>query len=752
MADSAEDENPSPKPVSDDDEAILQELRDRYDYANTQWSPIVAQGDIDVRYSAGDVWDEDDRKARKGRPVENYDQLSQYTNQLVNSFRQNPRGAKVSPAGGGATDETAKLRANRIRQIEYDSHAQEVYTVAGENMVTRGYGFARILAEYEAAGSEDQALRLKAIPNPNQVLPDPDAESTSGADWQYLFFVHTLTKREFKRDYPDAQIKDFEPSTIALAPKWFGKDGRVQVAEYWYVTETANGKGKPTRTVCMYLTNGIELLQKPGFPKKTEWRGSTIPFAMAAGQIVYTTDGTGDSAKMYQSYIRKARSAAKSYSWTKSTELEALAQPVKASLFAYAGQLDQKQVDNVILSTQTPVPLIEAKAFIEGMPVGSVLPLPQYGTRAPDIGNYEIAAESFRRDVQNALGRYSAQDHRMGSTKVTSGVALKELDKSGDLGSYHFVAHYDDMIRELAVKLDELLPFYDGGEKEITTREEDGTTKRVLINKMTGRAPSGEPAYGKGDNPISADHRHAITISTGPSFDSERELVKETVMSLMANEQAFPVVASQGVRMLAMGPGGDKLADALEYLEPTAMQQARQQEKEGSEPDPRQLQQQIGQFKQQLQHAEAVMQEQHGQLEGKQAEIQSKEKIAAMQADADSRLQITLQKMKDATSIAVAQINAMTKGVVADSEQRMELIALNHEQELSTLQMAHEHTQGVLDREHQAGMAAVGIGASAEESEAQRDHATEMGQAGHEQNLEAQQQAAELAPEPAAGA
>ena len=82
-------------PTDDPDEAILAELRERFDYASTQWAPIVEEANIDVAYAGGDTWNADDRAAREGRPVENYDQLSQYTNQLVNSFRQNPRGATL---------------------------------------------------------------------------------------------------------------------------------------------------------------------------------------------------------------------------------------------------------------------------------------------------------------------------------------------------------------------------------------------------------------------------------------------------------------------------------------------------------------------------------------------------------------------------------------------------------------------------------------------------------------------------------
>lgn len=745
MADYTDDTETTP--AADTAEAeILQELRDRFDYASVMWEPIVREADIDVRYSAGQTFTADDLTARKGRLTIQLDQLSQYSNQLVNSFRQNPRGAKVSPAGNGATTETAELRANRIRQIEYDSHAQEVYTVAGENMGIRGYGYARIVAEYEDSETRNQVLRLKAIPNPNQVLPDPDAESTSGADWQYLFFVHTITKAEFKRKYPTAKMKDFEPELVARYPRWFGKDNRIQIAEYWYVTETPSpkGYGKPIRTVCQYITNGVELLAEPGKPKKTEWKGSSIPFASAYGKIIYRTDENGTSQKEIQSYIRLARDAAKAYNWTASTKLEALALPVKASLFAYEGQLSNDQVQLVERATREHIPLITAKATTEATGQ-TVLPLPQYGVRAPDISGYEISGESFRRDVQNALGRYSVQDHRLGSTKVTSGVALRELDKSGDLGSYHFVAHYDDMIRELADKLNELLPFYDDTDKEVDTRLPDGTTKRVRINAMTGRAPNGDPAYGPGDLRIDAAHRHTVTISTGPSFDSQREQAKDAAITLLGNPQAFPIIAADSIRLMDLGPIGDQMAKDLEFLQPPVMQQARQQEQQGGgAPDPRLMAQKVAQLQQQVEHAEAVMKEQHSQLEGKQAEIQSKEKIAAFQAKSDERLQITLQKMKDATTIAVAKINALTKGVIMDAEAKLEQIALDHEAALEGLAQAHEAEQAALDRDeaakarqHQAAMAAAGAAAASDQQ-----------QTGHEQSLEQAAQAAALAPPP----
>lgn len=704
------DANATPSAKPDADEAILAELRERFDYALTQKTPIIQQGDLDVAYNAGHTWNTEDKAARAGRPCLELDQLSQYTNQLVNSYRQNPRGIKVSPKSGGASDQSAELLANRVRQIEYDSHAQEVYTVAGENGATRGYGYARIVAEYDDAAG-NQVLRLKAIPNPNQVIEDPDGESTSGADWAYLFFIHTMTIREFTRAYPTATVTDFTAETIALAPRWFGKDGRIQIAEYWYVTETApaSGTGRPTRTVCMYLTNGLELLQKPGSPKKTEWKGSSIPFMACYGKIVYATELQGDTQtgvhgdtlKTLQSYTRLARDGAKGYNWTASTELEALALPVKAALMGYKGQADADALLLIERAVHEPIAWIEFKAVMDATGT-QVLPLPQYATRAPDISGYEIARESFRRDIQNALGHFSSNDARQGSTKVISGAALDELRKSGDLGSYHFVAHYDDMVREGGVKLVELLPFYDDTEKEVATRLPDGTTKLVTINKRTGRTPLGDPMYAPDDPRFDASHRHTVTISTGPSRDSQRAEGKEAAMAMLQNPGAFPVIAADAVRLMDLGPIGDQMAKDLEFLQPPVMQQARQQEQQGGRPDPRQLQQENAQQKEQLQHAEQVMQAMDGELKGKQAEIASKEKIAQAEIASKEKIADEESRRRAETAISVAEINAKVKDLELFYEERARIGVI----EEAAVARAHEFAMHREKLQHAEAIAA----------------------------------------------
>src|SRR5574340_144245 len=121
-----------PNPTLTGDEALLQEIRDRYRYACDAWREIREERKIDMRYISGDPWDESDRKARAdaGRPCINHDELGQYVNQAINGLRQNKRGIKVSPAGNGASEKTAELHQDLIRTIEYRSQAQSAYVTA----------------------------------------------------------------------------------------------------------------------------------------------------------------------------------------------------------------------------------------------------------------------------------------------------------------------------------------------------------------------------------------------------------------------------------------------------------------------------------------------------------------------------------------------------------------------------------------------------------------------------------------------
>jgi hypothetical protein len=218
-------------------------------------------------------------------------------------------------------------------------------------------------------------------------------------------------------------------------------------------------------------------------------------------------------------------------------------------------------------------------------------------------------------------------------------------------------------------------------------------------------------------------------------------------MTLLGNPAAFPVVASDALRLLDLGPIGDQMAEDLEFLQPPIMQQARQQKKGGG-PDPKQLQQQLGQMKQQLDHAEGVMKDQDALIKSKQAELENRKEIAQMQIDSKERIATDDRAADRETKLAVAYELAKTKDKGFFYEERARIGEHLTDAAAQASDQLHEHVQADLarthaagqvvdDRAHQVGMAAAGEGAAAAAQAA-----------GHTNTLEVGQQAADLAPAP----
>src|SRR5262249_52157626 len=157
-------------------------------------------------------------------------------------------------------------RESIIREIQYNSKAQSAFTTGFQGAIQRSYGFWGVGARYKDDESFEQELYIRRIPNPDSVLIDPNYQEQDGSDIMGAFVLDKMRKEDFKRKYPNAEITDFTPDVINLAPGWID-DKEVQVAEWWRVNieqkELVEGKKKRTvniRTVTQYETNGVEIL------------------------------------------------------------------------------------------------------------------------------------------------------------------------------------------------------------------------------------------------------------------------------------------------------------------------------------------------------------------------------------------------------------------------------------------------------------------------------------------------------------
>src|ERR1043165_7152087 len=304
---------------SNDD--FLKELRDNFAADQGEWEPICREGRTDIKYVGGDPWEESERRYRedKKRLCLTFDELSQYTNECINDILQNKRAIKVTPNGGGADDREAELRANRIRQIEYRSNAQQAYTTMFENTIQRSFGWVRIVSQYLNKQKTEQELIIQAVPNPDLITPGPFV-MPDGSDLRRVWFKESWTHSEFKRKSANwkkqPRITEFTSSDVLSVENigtWVSGN-RITVCEYWVKHDDD--------TVCQYFTNGLEVFSK------VDWPGKDLPFVPCFGKVLYISD-SGETTRKIHSLVRLARDPFRAYCYVRTAEAELLAQMPK---------------------------------------------------------------------------------------------------------------------------------------------------------------------------------------------------------------------------------------------------------------------------------------------------------------------------------------------------------------------------------------------------------------------------------------
>lgn len=714
------------------DADFLKEIRDTYQYYMDAWRDIRDEAQIDMRFVSGDPWDPKDRKFREDndRPCMTWDELSPYINQLINDPRQNKRAVKVNPIGSGANDKTAELRGDIIRSIEYNSKAQSAYTTGFQGAAERSYGYWGVGKRYiTSVGKKadpsafNQELYIRRIPNPDSVIFDPNYKEVDCSDAMGCFVVDIVRKEDFKRKWPNAEIVSFDPEHHELAPMWI-REKEVMVAEFWkvsikkrklfmvgddepvalYEDELPEGfvtsKASKQRTiekrvVTQYITNGVEILEQEKI--EIPW----IPIVPVFGKEIWLDEGSGSKRKLI-SLVRMARDPFMFYCYARSQEAEEAGMTPKVPYIALEGQISGRE-DEWESANKIPRAVLQYKA-VDGGGQPYLNP-PTRQPFQPNFQAYEIVAEAARRAIMTAMSGSNLPTAAQRQNQK-SGVALQKIDEQEDRGTFHFIDNYNFAIEHTGRILDAWIPYvYDTG-REVGIRKADGTHKVIKINDPDAIGDQGQPEV---YDTVSGEH--SVTISTGPSFESQRMEASNFVDTLMGSIEAMAQlmppgaaakIISLGVKLKELGPIGDQMADTI------------------SPPQDAQAQQQaIAQGQQQLQMAQQQLVEMQKELQKLQLEKAGK----VIQGETQKQL----QQMKNDIDVLKALLASKQDVAAQEMEMYKEFMIENHgaahEAAMQATQHAHDKSQAMQQVQAQSAQSA-------------QDH----GQAVAQQTLAAQQQ------------
>lgn len=640
------------------DSTVLTLMRKRFEHVCSVDSENRDSYIKNVRISSSsDQWDGEVKKRRgANRPALTFNLLNLVVKQIIGDYRQNKLAIKVLPSGGPATEDVADILAGLIRNIEMDSNADQAYTNSLECSARGGFGYFRVVTEYDADDVFNQKLLIKPIHNPLTVYFDPAAKLLTRADAEYCLVTEMISKDEFRRQYPEAEENGWDIIDVDSddAGDW-GDDDQIRICEYF--------TKERVKTRLVAFDSGavveiddeeeIEALQQIGWNviKEREadrinikWRkcnGSHIleertfktkyiPIIPVLGEEVNI-----EGKACLRGAVYYGIDAQLSYNYERSTAIENSALTARAPWKVTNKEIEmyRDQWDN---ANNTPQPYLVFTPD-PAHPQGPERIDPATPSTAA-MQNSQVAAQ----DVQRTTGVFDSQ---LGAkSNVLSGVGLSEQQSQGVTSTFIFVDNLRSAIEQCGRVLIDWIPYVYDKERIIRTIGAEGDVSMETVNQQKNNPML---AVTEVINDITVG-QYDVVVETGPAFASRRrEAVDGMLKFIQAMPQLGTLIADLAVKNMDW-PGAEEISERLKRALPPQITT------DPDSPEGQQLAQQQAQQQGQHQQLQQQMLQQHMQTEqGKQQAEMAKSQASVIKSQAE------VVKAKADTIQAVAETHKL---------------------------------------------------------------------------------------------
>jgi hypothetical protein len=807
------------------DDKFLKQARDRWKLADTATQKQRKRELEDLRFYAGDQWDEDLLRARAGqsigsgsgqqtvpaRPSLTINKTREPVRQVLNQERQSDLGITLVPADdfgevtGPIDHSEIELREGLVRRIQRDSESRDARTWAFARAAIAGTGYWLVMTRYVPGKTQDQEVYVERIYNQNSVLLDPSHEQPDGSDAEWGFWGTDMLQSAFKAQYPDSDIADIDNDdewrTLGdEAPGWFEGEGdkrSVRVMNYVYterkpkeVYHLTNGgaayddelmdvgvdekgfkiralKTDPSATVQLddkgkelchtEVSKQIKWAKITGCEtlEKTDWAGHYQPIIKTVGEELQPYDGE----RRIEGIVRPMRDPCKGNNYIISKFVEQVGlTPIPPWMMA--GGQDEGYQDEYNASTTRAIAVLHYNQKDEN---GQLVPSPPQRTNvSTDVSALAQGVAIFGQAIQStSVMPETALGHT--DPTVKSAKLARALIEQGSQGTSNFL---DNLVRSLRhearVQNDLLYPIYNRPGRLARMMNGQGEMSAVLIGR-----PFRLEGEGKQMRPVPVDlgpeWQPGMPLPDGVKYhgltpNADFNVAAKISKNIDTRRQEITNFLGEWIgavpeQVAVIGDLIWKYMDLPEHEEIEKRQRVMlappiQELLSGNQPVSPQAQAKIAALEQQVQEMaplvdknktdlmKAQMQSQES-LQGKQAEIESREKIERWKIEAN--LEIEMAKLGNAQMMARATIDADL--LHQHNEQQ-------HAEEQLAKQQAQEQMAQAQEQQQEAAMQQQQGQQQAALAEQGQQHALEQGEQGHQQQLEQQVNQAALAPEP----
>jgi hypothetical protein len=533
----------------------------------------------DLKFLKGEQWSSADASARaaEGRPCITENRLPTFANQITNDQRQNRPSINVSPMGGKASIKDAKMLRGMIRAIERDSHAEIAYDTGFQSAVHNGWGYWRVMTEFENEKSFNKVIVLRPVPNPMNVYLDSN-RTPFMLDAKWGFVSEMLPRAEFTREYPTASQIPWGETGVGENDKDWVTPEAIRVAEYfWTVYEErelvmlSNGHEGWEDELDEFTARKFEVVERRTVQTtKIKWckmtaievlergdcDGQYIPIIECLGTVLNVN---GETTK--KGIVRDAKGPQRMSNYYVTLEAEHVALQPKAPWIMEEGQIEGHEQKWKDANRKSFSYLLYKGVNLDGK--AAPPPQRQAFTGPPQA---ILAAKQGTVEALKAVTgiRFDAtMSERM---KDESGRAIRELNNNANLGAYHYIDNYARALVNTATVIIDLIPYTYDTKRIVSILDDSGQDDQVMINPNM-QQPYAEVQGENGQRMTKMYNpkigRYQVTVTIGPSYATKRVESSQSQMDFL---RAVPAAAPMMMDLVAKNSdweGADEIAKRL---------------------------------------------------------------------------------------------------------------------------------------------------------------------------------------------
>ena len=515
-------------------------------------------------------WEAEFWESNDNKPRYTFDLTSPIVDQVSGALDMANFAIKVSPAGGEATEETADILSGLIRNIENLSYATDIYSAAGRNMVTAGIDGWRVVHKYVDSDSFNQDLVIEPIHNyVDRVWFDVSSEKRDRSDARFAFVLSGLSPKDYKKQYPNGSGQSVSEDRDATA--YFNKPDLIMVGEYYYIEQEksdiimmSSGQvledNEDFNTIKDELAAmGVTEVKRRTRMKDTvyvrkfdaqDWLGSKqkTVFSMIPVIPTYGNFRNVEDKTLYFGVVEKLYDPQRVLNYSLSREIEEGALAPRAKYWMTPKQASGHEDELSTMNTNTdPVQFFNVDEANPG--------IPQQNGGAQINPGLSRVSEGMRTMIGQSAGLFASN---MGDNPgLQSGVAIKQLQNKGDIGTIKYFTAQEIAIARTAKILVDAIPSVYDTQREVYLLNEDGSQETQTLNQVVIDQQTGQPIT---LNDLSIGS-YDVVCSSGASFQNRQQ---ESNAALLEMAQIDPsLIQMSGDVMLKNvdAPGMDTLAE-----------------------------------------------------------------------------------------------------------------------------------------------------------------------------------------------